>query len=94
MWVVLESKAAQKKLEKSPKNIQQEYEAWRKVVELSGPQAVRVIPGYKDHPLKGQWKGARSSCLDYQWRVIYAVVENLIQVRVLEITPHDYRKKN
>ena len=94
MWVVLESKSAQKKLDKSPKNIKQEYEAWKKVIELSGPRAIRYISGYKDHALKGQWQGPRSSFLNYQWRVIFAVVENLIQVRVLEVTPHDYRKKN
>ena len=94
MWVVLESKVALKKLAKSPKNVRQEYEAWKKVIELSGPSSVRMISGYKDHALKGQWQGARSSSLDYLWRVIYAVVENLIQVRVLEVTPHDYRKKN
>lgn len=94
MWVVIESRSAAKRLAKSPKRIREEYEAWKKVIELSGPLAVRLIPGYKDHALKGQWEGARSASLDYQWRVIYAVIENLVQVRVLEVTPHDYRKKN
>ena len=61
MWVVLESKSASKKLAKSPKNVRQEYEAWKKVIELSGPTSIRLIPGYKDHSLKGQWEGARSS---------------------------------
>lgn len=94
MWTVLESKSVLKRLAKCPKRIKLECEAWKKVFELSGPSSVRLIPGYKDHALKGQLQGARSSSLDYQWRMIYAVFENLIQVRVLEVTPHDYRKKN
>lgn len=94
MWTVLESKSASKKLNKCQPHIQAEYEAWKKVVELSGPTALRLIPGYRDHALKGQWAGSRSASLDRQWRVIYVVIENLIQVRVLEVTPHDYRKKD
>ncbi len=93
MWVVVESRAAIKQLDRCPKHILKEYEAWRRVIELSGPTAIRVIPGYHDHPLKGQWQGARSSWLNSQWRVIYAVFENLVQIKILEVTPHDYRKK-
>jgi hypothetical protein len=32
-----------------------------------------LIPGYRDHALKGEWKGARSSYLTQKWRVLYVV---------------------
>ena len=44
--------------------------------------------------LKGQWRGARSSALSRQWRVLYAVVGDELTVFVLEVNPHDYRKKD
>ena len=94
MWVVLESNRADKQLGKCPKAILEQYEAWKKVIELSGPYSLRSITGYRDHALKGQWTGARSSYLNIQWRVIYVVEANLVQVKVLEVNPHDYRKKD
>ena len=38
MWLVLESKKVAKQLDKCPKEIIKQYEAWRKVVELAGPR--------------------------------------------------------
>jgi addiction module RelE/StbE family toxin len=90
MWVVLENKTAKKQIKKSPKHILREYEAWKTVVELSGPSSLRKMTGYKDHALKGEWKGARSSYLSRQWRVIYFLDRKQISVNVLEINPHDY----
>jgi addiction module RelE/StbE family toxin len=90
MWTVLENRTAKKQLKKCPKHILREYEAWKTVVELSGPASLRKITGYRDHALKGEWQGARSSYLNIQWRVIYYVDKNQITVNVLEINPHDY----
>lgn len=53
----------------------------------------RRINGYWDHALKGEWKGARSSSLNEQWRVIYVVKGSLVRIMVLKVTPHDYRRK-
>lgn len=92
--MVVESKKVAKQLDRCPKEIVKQYEAWRKVVELTGPYALRKISGYKDHALKGQWTGARSSYLNIQWRVIYLVEERFIQVKILEVMSHDYRKKS
>lgn len=78
-------------MKKVPKNILREYEAWKTVIELSGPSALRNIPGYRDHALKGQWAGARSSYLNLQWRVIYVSEGPDIKIYVLEVNPHDYR---
>ena len=94
MWLILESRKALKQLEKCPKHIRKEYETWKKVIEFSGPQALHSIPGYRDHALKGEWKGARSASLNYSWRVIYFIDKERIEVKILEVTAHDYRKKN
>lgn len=94
MWLVLESKAVKKQLDKCPKEILKQYEAWKRVVELSGPHALRAIPGFKDHALRGEWIGARSSYLNIQWRVVYCIENQAVQIKVLEVTPHDYRKKS
>ena len=92
MWAVFESKKAQKQLKKVPKNILKEYEAWKTVIELSGPKAIREIPGYHDHALKGELTGARSSYLNKQWRVIYIKNGQKIEIYVLEVNPHEYKK--
>jgi len=55
---------------------------------------LRRLPGFRDHALKGEWMGARSSALSRQWRVIYAVRGDELTVFVLEVNPHDYRKKD
>lgn len=91
MWTVYESHKVIRQLDKGPKEILKQYEAWKKLIELSGPHTLRKIPGYRDHALKGEWSGARSSSLNIQWRVIYVIVEEMVQVKVLEVNPHDYR---
>ena len=94
MWLIKESKKAIKQLKKCPKNILEEYEVWKKVIELSGPTAIKKITGYNDHSLKGEWAGARSSYLNKQWRVIYFIDKKVVQVFIMEVNPHDYRKKS
>ena len=90
MWTVLESKIAKKQIKKCPKHILFEYEAWKTIIELSGPDSLRKMTGYRDHHLKGDWKGARSSYLNIQWRVIYFVDKKQVTVNVLEVNAHDY----
>jgi addiction module RelE/StbE family toxin len=90
MWMILEAKSVAKQLKKCPKRILKEYEAWKTVIELSGPSALKKLPGYRDHALKGEWKGARSSYLNIQWRVIYYIDQKQITVNVLEVNAHDY----
>ncbi len=41
-------------------------------------------------PLKGEWKGARSSYLTRKWRVLYMVEGDRFEVLVLEVNPHEY----
>ena len=90
MWDVLESRRCKKQLARAPKDVLNHYEAWKEVATGSGPSSIRKIPGYRDHALKGDWKGARSSYLTKKWRVIYVVKRDVLQVLVLEVNAHEY----
>ena len=93
MWTLLESRTVKKQLCKCPREIKEEYRGWQKIVEFSGPEALKLITGYRDHALRGAWKGARSSYLNKKWRVIYYINKKEVTVFILEVNPHDYRKR-
>ena len=94
MWLVLIEKTALKSLKKAPKEILEKFEKWKEIVSLAGPLGLLEIKGFRDHALKGEWQGARSSRLNEQWRVIYWIEANEVKILVMEVTPHDYRKKS
>lgn len=93
MWNVFLEKNAVKAVNKAPREIQEKFEKWKDIVRLQGPKGLLEIKGFRDHALKGEWQGARASRLNDQWRVIYYVVANEVKILVMEVTPHDYRKK-
>jgi addiction module RelE/StbE family toxin len=93
MWKIDISKSADKALKKAPIEIRDSFDAWRNIVQLNGVSGLKVINGYKDHPLKGEWEGARASSLNSQWRIVYVVSDKEVKIFVLEVTPHDYRRK-
>ena len=91
MWTVLEHRTkATKVIDRAPLQVRRKYTAWKQVVEQNGPFALRRLPGYKDHALKGSWEGCRSSCLNDQYRVIYSAEQETVTVFVEQIGPHDY----
>lgn len=73
--------------------IQEKFEKWREIAELKGPRGLQDVRGFRDHALMGEWQGARASRLNDQWRVIYYVLADEIRILVMEVNPHDYRKK-
>lgn len=93
MWQILEHKRVSKSLKGAPIEVQKRYEKWKDIVSLSGPEGLRKINGLHDESLSGKWQGYRSSRLNIQYRVIYKVVKDQIQVRVENVTAHDYRRK-
>ena len=93
MWQVLEHKRLDRRCKSLPLEILKRYEKWKDIVSISGPTGLRAIRGFNDESLRGQWKGFRSSRLGQQYRVIYKVEATNILVRVVDLTPHDYRKK-
>jgi addiction module RelE/StbE family toxin len=93
MWQVYEHRRVARRLSKLPDEILKRYEKWKDIVEVSGPEGLRLIRGFNDEALRGKWKGHRSSRLGLQYRVIYRVEADQLQVMVFELTAHDYRRK-
>ena len=91
MWVIKEHKTKAKKvIDKAPKQIQSKYTFWKQLIQNDGPKAVRAVPGFNDHGLKGEWKGYRSSSLNDLYRVIYSIERQEVTVYVEKIGPHNY----
>jgi toxin HigB-1 len=93
MWQIYEHRHLSRSLEKLPQEVIKRYEKWKDIVRVSGPQGLRLIKGFHDEALKGQWNGFRSCRLGLQYRVIYKIVSDEVYVAVLDVTAHDYRKK-
>ncbi len=93
MWEIYEHRRAIKQLASLPIDVLKRYEKWKDIVSISGPDGPRQIEGFHDEALRGEWKGYRSSRLNLQYRVIYKVEQGLVLVRVVSVTPHDYRRK-
>ena len=87
-------RSAQKDLKKIPKHILVLFDLWIEIIETSGTSEMRKIKGYRDHALKGDRKGQRSSSLSRSWRIIYTENRstNEIIVEVLEVNHHEYKK--
>jgi addiction module RelE/StbE family toxin len=92
MWEIFEHRRRVRQLKKLPIEILKRYEKWKDVVSVSGPAGLRLIRGFHDEALSGDWKGHRSSRLNEQYRVIYRVERNAMRVEVVSVTPHDYRR--
>jgi addiction module RelE/StbE family toxin len=93
MWQIFEHKTVEKQLRTLPKEVLKRYEKWKDIVFVSGPNGLKMIKGFRDEALRGEWKGHRSSRLNSQYRVIYRVEKGEVLVLVMSVTPHDYRRK-
>lgn len=93
MWKIEETKSVVKQLSKAPREIQKKYMFWKSIAQADGAFGLGLLPGLKDHELKGEWEGSRSSRLNLQWRVIYIVDRKILRILVIEVNAHDYRKK-
>lgn len=81
-----------KQLAVAPQEVLKRYEKWKDIAAISGPPGLRLIRGFHDEALMGEWKGHRSSRLGIQYRVIYRVVSQTQLFRVVSVTAHDYRR--
>ena len=93
MWEIYEHRRASKSLDRLPLELLKRYENLKDIVRISGPAGLRLIKGFHDERLQGEWKGHRASRLNAQHRVIYTVKEQHIQVMVIDVTAHDYRRQ-
>ncbi len=92
MWRIEEHRRVDKQAAAVPKDILKRYEKWKDIAEISGPPGLRLIRGFRDEALSGEWRGCRSCRLGLQWRVIYRVVAEKLLFQVASITAHDYRR--
>ena len=92
MWHIAEHRRIDKQAASVPVEILKRYEKWKDIAAMSGPPGLRLIKGFHDEALAGQWKSYWSSRLGDQWRVIYTVVARELLFEVASITAHDYRR--
>ena len=93
MWSIYEHRRVDRELRAIPKDVLKRYEKWKDIVAISGPEGLKLIRGFNDEALRGEWKGHRSSRLNLKYRVIYRIQKTEILVQVVSVTPHDYRRK-
>ena len=93
MWQILEHKRLDRRFKSLPIEILKRYEKWKDILAISGPEGLIAIRGFRDEALLGKWQGYRSSRLGIKYRVIYQVEATEILVKVIDLPPHDYRKK-
>lgn len=82
-----------KQLAAAPQEILKRYEKWKDIATISGPTGLRLIRGFRDETLTGEWNGHRSSRLGIQYRVIYRLASEAQLFQVVSITAHDYRRR-
>jgi addiction module RelE/StbE family toxin len=93
MWEIYEHRRLVRRVSRLPAEVLKRYEKWKDIVRISGPAGLRLIKGFHDESLHGEWRGYRSSRLGIQYRVIYRIAGREILVEVVDITAHDYRRK-
>lgn len=93
MWEIYEHRRLSRQLKGAPHEVLKRYEKWKDIVKLSGPAGLRRIKGFHDEALRGEWIGHRSSRLGLQYRVIYKSLKDRVLIQVVNLSPHDYRKK-
>ena len=93
MWEIYEHRQVGKGLKRLPVPILKRYEKWKDIVRATGPEGLKLIKGFNDEALRGEWKGHRSSRLGDQYRLIYQVVSQEVIFLVVDVTAHDYRRR-
>lgn len=93
MWEVVQHRRLARRLRRLPAHVLDRYTQWVAVVRVSGPEGLRLLPGLRDEALSGEWEGHRSSRLNLQYRVIYRIERDEVQVQVIDVNAHDYRRR-
>lgn len=92
MWRIEEHRRIDKQLARSSRDTLKRYEKWKDIAMISGPPGLRLIKGFHDEALSGEWSGHRSSRLGIQYRIIYRAVPAQQLFQVISIIAHDYRR--
>ncbi len=92
MWRIEEHRRVDKQLGSAPRDILKRYEKWKDIAVISGPPGLRLIKGFHDEALSGEWAGYRSSRPGLKYRIIYRLVSEHQLLQVVAITAHDDRR--
>lgn len=92
MWRIEEHRRVDKQLSAVSREILKRYEKWKDIAALSGPPGLRLIKGFHDEALSGEWQGHRSSRLGVQYRIIYRTAPEQQLFQVISVTAYDYRR--
>ena len=92
MWQIEEHRRVDQQLDAAPREILKRYEKWKDIAMISGLPGLKLIKGFHDEALRGEWRGYRSSRLGSKYRVIYRVIPEQSLFQVVHVTPHDYRR--
>jgi proteic killer suppression protein len=65
---------------------------WVGSVQRVGLERTRLVPGYHDEPLKGEWLGYRSIRLNKAYRAIYSIRNDaIVEFALVEtVNKHQY----
>jgi proteic killer suppression protein len=90
--VVVLSLRARKALRKCPPHIRHNFMAWVGSVQRVGLERTRLVHGYHDEPLKGEWVGFRSIRLSRTYRAIYSIQDDSsVEFALVEtVNKHEY----
>ena len=92
MWQIEEHRRVDRQLDAVPREILKRYEKWKDIAMISGLPGLKLIKGFHDEALRGEWQRYRSSRLGSKYRVIYRVIPEQSLFQLVHITPHDYRR--
>ncbi len=90
MWHIREHRSIRRTHRRVPIQVLKKYEIWKDLVFRHGPEKLKEFKGFNDEALSGNHEGYRSSRLDLQYRVIYAVNREIVTVYVIDVSPHKY----
>ena len=93
MWEIYEHRRVSRQFDSLPTDVLKIYEKWKDIVTISGLQGLSEINGLRCDSLRREWKGYRSSRFNQQYRVIYQVEKDKVFVQVVNVSPHDCRRK-
>jgi mRNA-degrading endonuclease YafQ of YafQ-DinJ toxin-antitoxin module len=74
-------------------SVRRDMSALRYLALMSRSKCMCPARGFHDQALSGTWSGYRSCRLNIQYRLIDRVIATQQLFQVVEVTPHDYRKR-
>ncbi|OUR99699.1 hypothetical protein A9Q84_01350 [Halobacteriovorax marinus] len=99
MWKVTYTKQVEKEISRLILNKKlTEYDLeiidfWISIIEEKGPEELDNYKIFKDHKLRNEWEGFRSSSFSISGRIIYKLHKKKILIKIIKVTTnHNYKR--